>query len=75
MTEHPETDYDTVHERIFDEVDDVYQTLQDALVEDKPLDEALETVLLHSQLIEVEVRNRLKSHTREIVKCRNLRTK
>ena len=61
MTEHPETDYDTVHERIFDEVDDVYQTLQDALVEDKPLDEALETVLLHSQLIEVEVRNRLKS--------------
>ena len=60
MTEHPETDYDTVHERIFDEVDDVYQTLQVALVEDEPLDEALETVLLHSQLIEVEVRNRLK---------------
>ena len=60
MTEHPETEYETIHERIFDEVDDVYQTLQVALVENEPLDEALETVLLHSQLIEVEVRNRLK---------------
>ena len=61
MTEHPESDYETVHERFFEEVDDVYQSLQDALVEDTPLKEPLETVITHSHLIEVEVRNSLKS--------------
>ena len=48
MSEHPESDYETVHERMYDEFDDVYKSLQDALGEDKPLDDALDTVITHS---------------------------
>ena len=60
MTEHPEADFEAVHERFFDEVDDVYQTLQNALVEDAPIHDTLDTVITHSELIENEIRNGLK---------------
>lgn len=60
MNDHPEADFESVHERFFDEVGDVYKTLEDALVDDTPLEEPLDTVITHSHLIEVEVRNSLK---------------
>jgi hypothetical protein len=60
LAEHPEMDYDTVHERFCEEAEPIYRTLADALLEQKPLQEALQTVLLHSELTEVEVRNFLK---------------
>jgi hypothetical protein len=61
LQEHPEMDYETVHERFVDEAYEVYQSLADALLEERPIQEALRTVLLHSQLTEVEVRNWLKN--------------
>jgi hypothetical protein len=60
MSEHPQSDYESVHERFFEEVGDVYKSLEDALVDDIPLKEPLDTVITHSHLIEVEVRNALK---------------
>jgi hypothetical protein len=54
LQDHPEMDWDTVHERFSDEADPVYQSLADALLEGRPLGEALQTVLLHSQLTEIE---------------------
>jgi hypothetical protein len=60
LQEHPEMDWDTVHERFSDEADPIYQSLADALHEGKPLGEALQTVLLHSQLTEVEALRRWK---------------
>ena len=33
MNDHPEADFESVHERFFDEVGDVYKTLEDAFVE------------------------------------------
>ena len=61
MGEHPESDYDTAHERFFDEVGNVYKTLEDALIGETSLKEPLETVIMHSHLIEVEVRDSLKA--------------
>jgi hypothetical protein len=61
LQEHPEMDWETVHERFSEEAYEVYQSLADALLEDRPLQEALQTVLLHSQLTEVEVRDSLKN--------------
>lgn len=60
LNEHPGTDYGAVHERFAEEADEVYQTLVDALLEEQLLQEALQTVLLNSQLTEVEVREFLK---------------
>jgi hypothetical protein len=60
MIEHPETDYETAQEAVFEEIHDVYTTLADALVMDTPLEEPLDTVITHSHLIEVEIRNSLK---------------
>jgi hypothetical protein len=36
MYDHPEADYESFHERFFDEVGDVYKTTEDALVNDAP---------------------------------------
>lgn len=60
LQEHPEMDWNTVHENFSEEVDVVYQSLADALLEDRPLGEALQTVLLRSQLTEVEAREKMK---------------
>jgi hypothetical protein len=60
LTEHPEMDYETVHERFSEEAYEVYQSVADALLEERPIEEVLRTVLLHSQLSEVETRDRMK---------------
>lgn len=60
LTEHPEMDWETVHARFCEEVDSVYQSLADALLEEKPLQDTLETVLLNSSLTQAEVQNWMK---------------
>ena len=47
--EHPEMDWETVHDRFSDEADAVYQTLADAVHEGKPIADSLQTVLLHAR--------------------------
>lgn len=60
LTEHPEMDYQTVHERFSDEADPIYQSLADALLEEQPIQDSLQTVLLHSQLTQNEALKRWK---------------
>jgi hypothetical protein len=60
LQEHPEADWETVHERSFEEADEVYQSLSDALLEGKPLEDALQTILLQAKLIQAEVLKNLK---------------
>jgi hypothetical protein len=60
LQEHPEMDWETAHEIFFEESDEVYNSLADALREEQPIRDKLRTVLLQSQLTEVEVRDRMK---------------
>jgi hypothetical protein len=60
LQEHPEVDYETAHEIFFEESEEVYKSLADALREELPIQDKLQTVLLQSKLTEVEVRNWLK---------------
>jgi hypothetical protein len=60
LQEHPEVDWETAHQVFFEESDEVYNSLADALREEQPIRDKLRTVLLQSQLTEAEVRNQLK---------------
>jgi hypothetical protein len=60
LQEHPEKDWDTAHEIFFEESDEIYNSLADALREGQPVRDKLRTVLLQSQLTEVEVRDWMK---------------
>ncbi len=46
----------------FQESDEVYQTLADAVLEGRPLEDSLQTVLLQSQLTQAEVLDKLKGN-------------
>ena len=61
VQEHPEMDWETANDIFFEESDEVYTSLAEALLEEQPLQDKLQTVLLQSRLTEVEVRNRLKN--------------
>jgi hypothetical protein len=41
LQEHPEMDWETAHDRFFEEADEVYQTLADVLLEGKPIEDSL----------------------------------
>jgi hypothetical protein len=60
LREHPEMDYDEVQGRFVEEAYEVYQSLADAVREEKPIAEALQTVLLFSKLTEAEIRGEWK---------------
>lgn len=60
LQEHPDVDYEAVHEIFHEESDEVYNSLAEALREGQPLQDRLQTVLLHSQLTEAEVQNQMK---------------
>jgi hypothetical protein len=60
LNEHPETDWETAHRIFFEESDDIYTRLADALREGQPIRDKMRTVLLQSQLAEVEVRDQMK---------------
>ena len=45
LTEHPEADREAVHEQFFEEADDLFQPLANALVERQPLQEAVRVVV------------------------------
>jgi len=61
LQEHPDMDWETAHEIFFEESDEVYNSLAEALREEQPIQDKLQTVLLQSQLSEVEVRNWMKN--------------
>jgi hypothetical protein len=61
LQEHPDMDWETAHEIFFEESDEVYNSLAEALREEQPIQDKLQTVLLQSQLTEVEVRNWMKN--------------
>jgi hypothetical protein len=60
LQEHPEMDWETVHDRFSEEADEVYQTLADALLEERPLEDSLRTVLLQAQMTLAERRKQMK---------------
>ena len=60
LQEHPEMDWETVHDRFSDEADEVYQTLAAAVHEGKPVADSLETVLLHARMTLNEQRKKMK---------------
>ena len=60
LQEHPDMDWKTAHEIFFEESDEVYNSLAEALREEQPLQDKLRTVLLQSELTEVEVQNWMK---------------
>lgn len=60
LQEHPEMDWETVHDRFSEEADAVYQTLADALLEGKPIADSLQTVLLQAQMTVNERRTKMK---------------
>ncbi len=61
LQEHPEMDWETANNIFFEESEEVYTSLAEALLEEQPLQDKLQTVLLQSRLTEAEVRNRLKN--------------
>jgi len=60
LQERPDVDWETAHEVFFEETEDIYKSLADALLEGQPLQDKLETVLLQSRLTQVEVQERMK---------------
>lgn len=60
LQEHPEMDWETVHDRFSEEADEVYQTLADALLEGRPIADSLQTVLLQAQMTVAERRKQMK---------------
>lgn len=60
LQEHPEMDWETVHDRFSEEADEVYQTLADALLEERPIGDSLQTVLLQAQMTVAERRKQMK---------------
>ena len=62
LQEYPDTDWESAHERFSEEAYDVYQSVADALLEGRPLQDTLETVLLHGQLTQNEVIQAMKRH-------------
>ena len=61
LQEHPEMDWETANGIFFEESEEVYNSLAEALLEEQPLQDKLQTILLQSRLTETEVRNRLKN--------------
>ena len=60
LQEHPDVDWEKAHEIYFEETDELYNSLAEALREGQPLQDKLETILLQSQLTEAEVQNWMK---------------
>jgi len=60
LQEHPEMDWLTARTIFHEESEEVYTSLVDALNEEQPIRDKLQTFLLQSNLTEVEVRNWLK---------------
>ena len=60
LQEHPEMDWETVHDLFSEEADEVYQTLAAAVHEGKPIADSLETVLLHARMTLNEQRKKMK---------------
>ena len=54
LKEFPDDDPETVHGRFCDAADEVYQPLIDALHEGRPIQDALQTVLLVSEIARTE---------------------
>ena len=52
--------YETVHEKFCDEADPIYESLAVAVREEQPIQDSLQTVLLHSQLTQNEALKRWK---------------
>ena len=61
LREHPEMDWATAHQIFFEESDEVYNSLAEAMREGQPIQDKLQTVLLQSQLTEVEVQYKMKN--------------
>ena len=59
LREYPEMDWETVHDRFSEEADEVYQTLAAAVLEEKPIEDSLRTVLLHAQMTLNEQRKKM----------------
>jgi hypothetical protein len=64
LQEHPDVDWETAHEIFFEETEDIYKSLADALLEAQPLQDKLETILLQSRLTQAEVEDWLKKNHR-----------
>lgn len=60
LREHPDMDWETVHDRFSEEADAVYQTLADAVLEGKPIADSLQTVLLHAEMSLNENRRKMR---------------
>jgi DNA phosphorothioation-dependent restriction protein DptG len=60
IQEHPEMDWETVHERFSEEVEGVYQTLADAVREGEPLQDTLRTILRMSDESWAAAQNEMK---------------
>lgn len=60
LQEHPEMDWETAHDLFSEEADEVYETLAAALREGKPIEDMLQTVLLHAQMTLNEQRRKMK---------------
>lgn len=57
LQEHPEMDWETVHQRFAEESEEIYQSLTDALLEGKPVQDTLRTILLLAAQPEFSVRD------------------
>jgi hypothetical protein len=60
LHEHPDVDWKTAHEAFFEESEEAYQSLADALLEGKPIAERLQTVLSQSELTMAEALQKLR---------------
>jgi hypothetical protein len=57
LQEHPEMDWETVHRRFAEESEEIYQSLTEALLEGKPVQDKLRTILLFAAQPEFSVRD------------------
>jgi hypothetical protein len=60
LQEHPDMDWETVNRIFYEQSDEAYNSLAEALNAEQPIRDKLQTVLLQSELTEIEVRDRLK---------------
>jgi hypothetical protein len=61
LQEHLDLDWETAHEIFFEESDEFYNSLAEAVREEQPFRDKLRTVLLRTEWTEVEVRNKMKN--------------
>lgn len=60
LEEHPQADWESANRIFWEQSHEVYSDLAEALNAEQPIRDKLQTVLLQSELTEIEVRDRLK---------------